>query len=426
MSFLLGAIADDFTGATDLANTLVKEGMRVVQVIGVPATDFDAGNADAVVVALKSRTIAPKEAIDQSLAALTWLRKQGVTQVFFKYCSTFDSTDQGNIGPVADALLNALSCDLTIFCPAFPTNGRTVFKGHLFVDDMLLSESPMKYHPLTPMHDANLVRLLGQQTPHSVGLVAHEIVAGGSEAIRAEFDTLRAQGIRHTIVDAIDDKDLRTIGESVADLPLITGGSGIALGLPENFRRQNLLSTQAKTLLPSVRGRAAILAGSCSKATRSQLDYVRNKWPLFKIDPSRIADGIDVAAEALTWVKDQAPDSPIVLSSSDNPDAVSKIQAQLGRDKAGSLVENTMAAIATGLANIGFDQLIVAGGETSGAIVSALNIKALRIGPEIDPGVPWCETLQDKSIALALKSGNFGAENFFEKALYMLREGVKS
>lgn len=422
MSVLLGAIADDFTGATDLANTLVKEGMRVVQAIGVPGDDFDVGGVDAVVVALKSRTNPAGEAVEHSLAALTWLRARGMRQAFFKYCSTFDSTDEGNIGPVADALLEALGGAFTIACPAFPTNGRSVYKGHLFVGDLLLSESSMKDHPLTPMGDANLVRVMGRQTPHRVGLVSHETVARGSDSTRAAFDSLRAAGIRHGIVDAIDDTDLRIIGEAAAELALVTGGSGIALGLPDNFRRQGLLASGTRPALPTARGRAAVLAGSCSVATRGQLAHVSGKWPTFTIDPMRLAEGVDVAAEALEWVLDQRSDCPVVVYSSADPEVVGEAQAKLGREEAGAMVEGAMAAVARGMVADGVDRLVVAGGETSGAVVSALGVEALRIGPEIDPGVPWCEAVQEQPLALALKSGNFGGEDFFETAFGMLNE----
>jgi uncharacterized protein YgbK (DUF1537 family) len=263
MPIMLGAIADDFTGATDLANTLVRQGMRTVQLIGVPSRAAPE-EVDAVVVALKSRTIPAPEAVRHSLAALDWLRGAGARQILFKYCSTFDSTDRGNIGPVADALLQALGADLTVFCPAFPENGRTIYRGYLFVGDVLLSESGMRDHPLTPMRDANLRRVLGRQTPHTVGLVPLDAVSRGPEAVRAEFARLRREGCRHAILDAVQDADLLTIGEAVAGLSLMTGGSGIALGLPENFRRAGLLgSAQDADRLPVVRGAAAVISGSC-------------------------------------------------------------------------------------------------------------------------------------------------------------------
>ena len=420
MPILLGAIADDFTGATDLANTLVKEGMRAVQTIGVPGADAEIGDADAVVVALKSRTIPARDAVRQSLEALEWLRANGARQIFFKYCSTFDSTDAGNIGPVADALLDALSGEIAIACPAFPTNGRTVYRGYLFVGDELLSESSMKDHPLTPMRDANLVRVLARQTANQVGLVSHERVSAGADAIGEALGELKKSGVRHAIVDAIDDLDLRVIGEAVKGLELITGGSGIALGLPENFRRDGLLDSSGAARLPDVDGRAAVLAGSCSVATRSQLSHVTEKWPTYAIEPARLAEGEDVAGEALSWAAQKGAGTPTVIYSSAAPEDVSRAQEAIGRERAGALVEDAMAKIAVGLVEQGVRRFVVAGGETSGAVVSALGVQALRIGPEIDPGVPWTEAAGDPALALALKSGNFGAEDFFTKALGML------
>lgn len=417
---LLGCIADDFTGATDLANTLVKAGMNTVQTIGVPGGSLDLTGADAVVVALKSRTVPASDAIARSLDALVWLKANGARQIVFKYCSTFDSTDDGNIGPVADALLDKLGSDFTIFCPAFPGAGRSIYKGYLFVGDGLLSESGMQDHPLTPMTDSNLVRVLSRQTPHKVGLVAQSVVASGADAIKAAFDDLRIAGARHAIVDAVSEADLMTIGEACRGMDLITGGSGIAMGLPANFRADASLGDAKAPALPGISGRAAVIAGSCSRATRAQVALATASWPSFEVDAMRIASGDDVAAEALVWAATQDATIPVLIYSSADPDVVSQIQDALGRERAGELVEETMGRIAAGLRDGGVRRLIVAGGETSGAVVQALGVGALRIGPEIDPGVPWTETLGGVPMALALKSGNFGGEDFFDKALKML------
>ena len=422
MPLILGCIADDFTGATDLASMLVNQGMNTVQTIGIPDAALDLGGAEAVVVALKSRTTPASEAIADSLAALEWLKSQGARQTFFKYCSTFDSTDDGNIGPVADALMTALGCGFTIACPAFPTNGRTVFKGYLFVGDELLSESGMRNHPLTPMTDANLVRVLGRQTPHPVDLVAHETVAAGPDAIRAAYTALQKSGARHAVVDAVDDADLLAIGEASAELPLITGGSGVAIGLPGNFRRQGLLGAARAPTVPAAAGSEAVLAGSCSMRTREQVAAMMKMRPAFAIDPLALADGRDIATEALDWAADALTGGPVLVYSSADPGDVSGIQERLGRDEAGRLVEEAMGRIATGLVERGVRRLVVAGGETSGAVVGALGVKALRIGPEIDPGVPWTESIGNDTppLALALKSGNFGEVDFFRKAFEML------
>src|SRR5438270_12479716 len=302
MTVLLGAIADDFTGATDLCNTLVRRGMRTVQLIDVPSPGTEVADAEAIVVALKSRTIPATEAIDKSLAALAWLQKAGARQILFKYCSTFDSTDAGNIGPVAEGLMDALGADFTLFCPAFPEAGRTIYRGYLFVGDVLLSESGMRDHPLTPMRDPSLVRVLQRQCRGNVGLVPQYDVARGPVAIRDAFASLRQAGFRHAIVDAIEDHDLDAIGEAAADFPLITGGSGIALGLPENFRRQGLSGDgSAADALPPVAGPAAVLSGSCSEATRAQVAHMRERAPIFTIDPIAAAAGRNIAEEALAW-----------------------------------------------------------------------------------------------------------------------------
>ena len=421
MTMLLGAIADDFTGATDLANTLVRQGMRTVQLIDVPRPGAAVPDVDAIVIALKSRTIPASEAVRQALAALDWLKRAGVRQVLFKYCSTFDSTDAGNIGPVADALLDALGSDFTIFCPAFPENGRTIYKGYLFVGDVLLSESGMRDHPLTPMRDPSLVRVLARQTRHKVGLVPASTVAKGESAIRDTFTTLKQQGVRHAICDAIGDHDLLALGSALAELPLVTGGSGIALGLPENFRRRGLLkpSTSAADL-PKVEGLSAVISGSCSTATLAQVAAMRRHRPVFDIDPLALAEGEDLAAKALDWAAPQLKAGPVLISASAPPEKVGAVQQKLGRERPGALVEKALAAIARGLVDRGVRRLVVAGGETSGAVVQVLGVTGLRIGPQIDPGVPWTTTLDEPTLALALKSGNFGGLDFFLRAFEAL------
>ncbi|WP_069269317.1 3-oxo-tetronate kinase [Paraburkholderia nodosa] len=429
---LLGCIADDFTGATDLANMLVRGGMRTVQTIGVPGADTRI-EADALVVALKSRTIAAADAVAQSLAALEWLRAQGCRQFFFKYCSTFDSTDQGNIGPVADALLDALSTiegdvPFTIACPAFPENGRTIYRGHLFVGDVLLNESGMEHHPLTPMTDANLVRVLQRQTRSKVGLVRYDAVARGAQAVHASIGALRADGVRMAIADAVSDADLYTLGEACAGLPLITGGSGVALGLPANFRRAGLLADAADAgELPRIDGASAVLAGSASKATNAQVAAWRETRPAFRIDPLAAARGEPVVEQALAFAREhmRAAQQPVLIYATASPDEVKATQRELGVAQAGELVERTLASIARGLRDFGVRKFVVAGGETSGAVVQALGVDMLRIGKQIDPGVPATATIAAEPLALALKSGNFGAVDFFAKALHMLDGGAK-
>ena len=429
MSVVLGAIADDFTGATDLCNTLVRRGMKTVQLIDVPGGNAPVPDAEAVVIALKSRTIAVGEAISRSLKALAWLQAAGARQILFKYCSTFDSTDEGNIGPVAEALLDALGSDFTLYCPAFPTLARSIFKGYLFVGDVLLSESGMKDHPLTPMRDPSLVRVLQRQTKGKVGLVQQATVAQGPAAIAEAFAALKRDGFRHAIVDATADHDLEAIGEAAKDFALITGGSGIALGLPANFRRAGLIGDGGGAdRLPKIGGTAVVLSGSCSQATLAQLAYMKARAPVFTIDPLAAAGGRKVAEEALAWASDRLGDEPIVFAATAPPDQVAAVQAKLGREAAGALIEGIMAEIARGLVARGVRRLVIAGGETAGAVVQALGITGLRIGRQIDPGVPWTVSLPttagDPSLALALKSGNFGAPDFFSRAFTALEEAT--
>jgi len=419
VALLLGCIADDLTGATDLANTLVRQGMRTVQVIGVP--DAPLPDADAIIVALKSRTIPAADAVAMSRAALDQLRTAGARQVLFKYCSTFDSTDRGNIGPVADALLADLGESFTIACPAFPENHRTIYLGHLFVGRVLLSDSSMKDHPLTPMTDANLVRVLGRQTKAKVDLVPFTVVSQGSRAIAADFARLQAAGITHAVVDATEDRHLLEIGAACAGMKLITGGSGIALGLPENFRRRGLLSTTGTAdTLPKITGKGAVIAGSCSAATLQQIEQMKRTRPAFAIDAVALASDEGLVGRAVAWARERLADGPILIYASAPPDEVARIQQTLGRERAGELIEHALAEIAAGLVAAGVRRLVVAGGETSGAVVQRLGAKALRIGPQIDPGVPWTVSIGEPPLALALKSGNFGTPDFFTKALAML------
>ena len=443
---LLGCIADDFTGASDLANNLARAGMRVAQTIGVPTSPLSA-EVDAVVVSLKSRTNAPQEAIAQSLAALTWLQAQGAQQIYFKYCSTFDSTAQGNIGPVTDALMDALGTNFTIATPAFPDNKRTVFKGYLFAGDTLLSESGKQNHPLTPMLDANLVRVLQAQTQRVVGLVDYTVVARGATAVTERINELKSAGVGIAIVDAISNDDLMRLGPALKGMQLVTAGSGVAIGLPQNFC---ITPSAQSTVLPQATGFQAVVSGSCSLTTNAQvLAFITAGRPALAIDPLRVASGmasgIDVAAEALAWAAPLLQAGPVLVYSTAESSAIKAVQRQLGVEEAGALVERTLAAIAKGLVALGVRQLIVAGGETSGACVQALGITQMQIGPQIAPGVPWCfsepprsalrvlpaprggraslgaaRRLAASGVHITLKSGNFGGNDFFTGAFKAL------
>jgi 3-dehydrotetronate 4-kinase len=425
---ILGCIADDLTGATDLALMLTRAGMRTVQVMGVPEPGTTYPGIDAVVVALKSRTNPVAEAIDWSLRSADVLLAAGAKQLFFKYCSTFDSTEQGNIGPVAEALLAKIGGDIALVCPAFPVNKRTVYLGNLFVGDLPLAESPMKDHPLTPMRDSNLVRVLARQTKLAVGLVAHPDVEAGPVTIKAAFDTLAKSGVRFAVVDAVLDRHLIDMGTAAADHKLITGGSGIAMGLPANFVRAGMMQpATAPTTMTAPTGRAAIIAGSCSEATRGQIAVaIRAGLPALRIDADKVANGEQRHADIVAWAVQQPPSNPVLIYSSATPGDIAKVQAAFGRERAGQMIEEVLATVAAALVTEGFARFIIAGGETSGAVVTKLGISQIEIGPEIDPGVPWTKSLGTKSlgtatagtpaIVLALKSGNFGSPDFFTKA----------
>lgn len=417
---LLGIIGDDFTGSSDIANMLAKGGMRTVQYVGIP--DGPAGDdVEAGVVALKSRSIPADEAVAQSLAALEWLRGQGCRQFVFKYCSTFDSTPEGNIGPVAEALAETLGTEGVLSCPAFPATGRSVYQGHLFVGDRLLSESGMEQHPLTPMTDPDLRRWLALQTRGPVGHVPAQTVWAGAQAIRQRASSEAARGCRLVIADAVRDEDLVALGQAAADDRLLTGGSGIALGLPENFRRQGLLKGGGDAWRPQTEGRSAVLSGSCSRATRAQVGVHAANSPCLHVTADHLVNGEMTAATAVEWVMRQ-DGLPLVCSSSD-PAAVAAAQERHGSKALAARFEAFFAAVARGLVERGITRLITAGGETSGAVVEGLALRELAIGPEIDPGVPSLRA--SDGLTLALKSGNFGSEDFFGKAEAILAGRVR-
>lgn len=416
---LLGCIADDFTGATDLASQLVSIGMRTVQTIGVPDEGLAAEleDVDAVVVALKSRTIDPAEAISQSLAALEWLRARGCEQFYFKYCSTFDSTAEGNIGPVTDALMEALDAPFTVACPALPANRRTVYMGNLFANGVPLNESGMQDHPLTPMTDANLVRVMASQTRHKVGLVDFDTVRQGVEAVKTRFAELEKEGVGVAILDAIEQRDLDTLGEACGDLKLLTAGSGLGLGL--GTRWADRLSGGDAAELPATSGREAVLSGSCSRATLAQVEHARAHYPHYFLDALKLSEDYRGEVDAaLALCRERLDQGPVLVYASAPPEAVKKAQQALGVQEAGEIVERALGEVAKTLVDeMGVRRLLVAGGESSGSVVSALGVKGLQIGPSIDPGVPWTVTLgTGERLALALKSGNFGSEDFMTKA----------
>jgi uncharacterized protein YgbK (DUF1537 family) len=411
---LLGCIADDFTGASDLANTLARGGMATTQFVGVPKGDAP-DDCEAGVVALKTRSINAAEAVRQSLEAADWLAAQGCEQFLFKYCSTFDSTPQGNIGPVAEALLDRLGADIAVVCPVFPATGRRLFMGHLFVGDRLLSESGMEKHPLTPMTDPDIRRWLGLQTEGEVGLVRLDTVRSGPVALAEAFAAERERGVRLVVTDAVADSDLMALGVALSGHRLVTGGSGIALGLPENFRRAGKLAGRPRAgVIP--KGPAVVLSGSCSTASQRQVAEYLKRHPGLALDPAKLMDGSLTVENAAAWIAAQDGAVPIVYSTAD-PATVAGAQQRFGRAEIASKVEHFFASLARRLADGGVRRIVVGGGETSGAVVEALDVTSLGIGVEIDPGVPALFAERDGPLGLALKSGNFGADDFFEKAV---------
>lgn len=421
MSLLLGCIADDYTGATDLGAMISRVGLRVMLRFGVPAKPIDASGCDVVIVALKSRSIPVAEAVEQSLQTLAALREAGAERFFFKYCSTFDSTDEGNIGPVAEALADSLTTERVLFCPAFPENSRTVYGGYLFVHGKLLNESGMESHPLNPMTDAYLLRVLGRQCKSSVGLLPHAAVEAGIAETAAALDSLAAHGSRFVIADTLNAMHQQVIAESIQSDPLITGGSAIAQAISEVAVRNGRASILAADSFTAPCGASAVIAGSCSPATQRQVELMRHTSPACRVDPIELASGNQTVGQVIEWAAENMSAGPVLVYSTSDPTKVKSAHQQLGQEQACSLLEDSLAQIAVGLVAAGADKLIVAGGETSGAILRALNVDAVRIGPEIAPGVPWVETLGEPRLTLALKSGNFGSDDFFQHALEMLK-----
>jgi uncharacterized protein YgbK (DUF1537 family) len=421
----LGCIADDYTGASDLANTLTRAGLRTVQTIGVPAPDLALPEVDAVVVSLKSRSIEAGLAVSRARAAETWLRGRGAGHVLFKICSTFDSTDAGNIGPVMDALRADDGEGLVLVTPAFPETGRTVYQGNLFVGAVPLNESPLKDHPLNPMRDANLVRVLARQSRTQIGLVDLATVARGTAAIQARLADLAGKGIGAAIIDAVFDRDLETIGLVAASHRLSVGASGMGLGLARALVSTGRVQPAAagNASKTSVGGPAACLAGSCSQATLQQIARAESVMPVLRLDPGRILAGEDEAGRALAWAKPLLAAGPVLIASSATPDDVAAVQARHGREAAGHAIEQAMADIAEGLVTSGVRRLVVAGGETSGAVVDRLAIPGFLVGEEIAAGVPVLRAVGavQGDMLLALKSGNFGGPAFFTDALGLMR-----
>jgi len=425
MAILLGSIADDYTGASDLANTLTKNGLRTVQTVGIPDPSLALPDVDAVVVSLKIRSVPAPDAVAAATSAEQWLRQRGASHVFYKICSTFDSTDGGNIGPVTEALRDAAGGGIVLVTPAFPETGRTVYLGHLFVGGQPLNESPLKDHPLNPMHDANLVRVLARQSHGAVGLIDLNAIAAGPGAVKARLEALRTAGVTAAIADAIFERHLETLGEIALATPVSTGASGLGLGLARALVRSGRVSSGGAVpadVIRPVGGFSAIVAGSCSAATLRQLDVAERSMPVRRLDPQKLLAGPDEIAAAISWAGDRIAAGPVVVAASAAHQTVSRLQSLYGREASGHAIETATSIIAAELVARGVRRLVVAGGETSGAAVDKLSIPAFLIGPEIAPGVPVLRTVGNAQgdMLLALKSGNFGGEDFFAAALAMM------
>ncbi|WP_372802587.1 3-oxo-tetronate kinase [Paracoccus seriniphilus] len=422
MTVVLGCIADDFTGATDLAGLLARSGVRVRLHMGLPSEEAGGDVAPFEVIALKTRTLPVGEAVEQTRAAADWLRAAGAQRFFWKYCSTFDSTPQGNIGPVAQALMADLGASQTIYCPAFPENGRRVFMGNLFVGRQPLAESPMRDHPLTPMRDSDLTRLLAPQVAGPVGLVEHPVVEAGPQAIRAALLALAEAGRAHVVIDAIRDGDLTAIATACRDMELISGGSALAMALPGLYLADGTLAADAPRLVPpQLEKGAVVLSGSCSAMTNRQVaHYLQGGAPGLRLDPLELAQNGPRAA--LDWLGAQDLSRAPILYATADPQSVRAAQEHLGVARAGEIVEEALAACAVAARDRGAQRIVVAGGETSGAVTRALGVSRMDVGAEIAPGVPWCfGRSAGQDVALTLKSGNFGAESFFSDALERLQ-----
>jgi 3-dehydrotetronate 4-kinase len=424
MTLALGCIADDYTGASDLANTLTRCGLRTVQTIGIPADDLQLPDVDAVVVSLKSRSIAASKAVEKSRAAEKWMRSRGADHVLFKICSTFDSTDAGNIGPVMDALRLDSGDNIVLVTPAFPETGRTVYQGNLFVGSVPLNESPLKDHPLNPMHDSNLVRVLARQSATNIGLVDLGVVACGADVVRTHLDGLSENGFGAAIIDAVFASDLETIGAVALGHRVSVGASGMGLGLARALVASGRVKANAATSIKDtpVGGAAACLAGSCSQATLQQIARAEQVMPVLHLDPEQVIAGGAEVQRALGWSKERLGKGPVLIASSSTPDQVTALQKRHGRDAAGHAIEQAMADLAEGLVRAGVQRLVVAGGETSGAVVDRLGIPGFLVGTEIAAGVPVLRAVgaAERQMLLALKSGNFGGPAFFEDALGLM------
>lgn len=410
----LGVIADDFTGATDIASFMVNAGWKVVLFNGVPNEAYTEGSVDAIVIALKSRSIPVSEAVSQSLAASDWLAAQGCQRQFFKYCSTFDSTVKGNIGPVTDALMQRLKVQTTVLCPAVPDNGRTIVYGHLFVKGVLLSESGMQHHPVTPMTQSSIKVLMDAQSKGRSGNVYLDTMKNQPASISDQLTQLRSDKISYVIFDVLDNQDLITIAHATADYTLVTGGAGLGWAIAK-IDKQNK-AAGSEPLKIEAEGHSVVLSGSCSTMTNQQVGFYQQRASSLALDVEKIIQGGDYLQKVANWVVGHAGESlaPLVYATQP-PQVIETIQKQYGAELVSGKIEKFFADLANHLSENGFNKFIVAGGETSGAVTQGLNIQGMIIGNSVAPGVPWTKVLDQKKWVI-LKSGNFGNHDFFLKA----------
>ncbi|NYF12509.1 uncharacterized protein YgbK (DUF1537 family) [Pseudoclavibacter sp. JAI123] len=419
---MIGAIADDFTGGTDVAVALRQGGLRTLIYFGAPDPVVSLPEHDAIVIALKTRTLAPADAVTQSMAAAEWLLAHGARQLFFKYCSTFDSKPEGNIGPVADALAALVGSHVTVAVPSSPEHLRTQYMGHLFVDRQRLDESPLRHHPLTPMTDSSVPRLLQAQTDARVELLDLRDVRSGSIHLRQRLDALAVADTRsYAVIDALTEDDLIEIGRACIHDPLLTGAAGLARGLAaatSETPTATLAELELTAELLPAPGAAAVLAGSCSARTLQQIAVLQSHGhPSFQLDALHTQNPHALADDALRWFDELDTVKEPLFYSSLPPEQLRAVQDALGTGTASDILETAMGLIAVGLRARGTARVIVAGGETSGAVVTSLGIQGALIGAEIAPGVPWIHTVDETPISLLLKSGNFGDVGFLAEAL---------
>lgn len=408
----LGIIADDFTGATDVAGYLVRQGTSTIQIFGLPTKETEIAEVDCVIIALKSRSTDSEQAVNDSLQAYAWLKEIQVDHIYFKYCSTFDSTPAGNIGPVGDALLKASGERFLTFCPSAPENGRYLFQGRLFVNDLLLEESPLRNHPLNPMTDSDIREVLRVQSKNSVVHIPYQSVIQGPLAINGKLDSFKEERF-HVVLDAVTNLDLDKIAKAIRGNTISSGSAGLAAAIA----REHGNTGTPLPAIPEIPEQTILISGSLSEASRNQVQRYASSNPTFEVDPIRVASGIDLNNEIDTFLASLPAGSAPLIHGSIDPVKSQKAQSELGAEKAASILEEALSQIAVKARKLGVRKFIVAGGETSGAVVSALEIKAIRIGSEIAVGVPWVVSIEESPVLLVLKSGNFGGPDFFEDAI---------